>query len=472
MFRFLLLCLVLMFVAVPVLAEDDPVVARAGELTVRLSELRGALDNLNPQIMASMTMDDLEEFVSGVAHKALVEEHLEKTGALKKLAESEEGQMIRSTVLVELMFKRLQEELKLSDKEIDEALLKPEYDRFKGPDHRAMVERMEKEQKFRREIEEMRDEWLKAHTCETMEVNFALLDTLESALTEKQKASPLFQTKDGKAKLTVEDLHRFLEFYRFPGNLADLPANAKQEMASNAWFRAVVIQVAADQKVEKDSEFETLLNESYKARTAEQFYQTTDGEVTDSAVATKEVALFYEENKKNGAFDRPPEIKASHILVKEESEIKEVAEALKKGGDFAKLAGEKSTCPSGKRGGDLGYFTRGQMVKEFEEVAFGLKENEISAPVKTQFGWHIIQLTGRKDAETVPISQVDGMIRQRLLREKKGEHIREAIMKIAGDRKIEVYREKIPKDLLPPTVTPVPVPVEEGKEETSKPGKK
>ena len=92
------------------------------------------------------------------------------------------------------------------------------------------------------------------------------------------------------------------------------------------------------------------------------------------------------------------EIKASHILVKTEDEAKKLLEEISSGKSFADLAEEYSLCPSGQNGGDLGYFGRGMMVKSFEDAAFALGEiGEISSPVQTQFGWHLIQLTGKDD---------------------------------------------------------------------------
>jgi parvulin-like peptidyl-prolyl isomerase len=88
-------------------------------------------------------------------------------------------------------------------------------------------------------------------------------------------------------------------------------------------------------------------------------------------------------------------IRASHILVEKQSQALKVFEELKAGRDFKELARQYSTCPSGKRGGDLGFFGRGQMVKEFERAVFALKAGEVSSPVKTQFGYHIIKKTAR-----------------------------------------------------------------------------
>ena len=87
----------------------------------------------------------------------------------------------------------------------------------------------------------------------------------------------------------------------------------------------------------------------------------------------------------------PDKVHCAHILVKSESEAKAVLERLKKGEKFGRVARAVSRCPSGKRGGDLGTFTRGKMVKEFENAAFALGKGEVSGLVKTQFGYHIIK---------------------------------------------------------------------------------
>ncbi len=89
-------------------------------------------------------------------------------------------------------------------------------------------------------------------------------------------------------------------------------------------------------------------------------------------------------------------VNASHILVKDESRARELLAAIKGGKDFAQLARTHSECPSGKNGGSLGWFGRGQMVKEFEDAAFGAKKGDTVGPVKTQFGWHLIKVTDVK----------------------------------------------------------------------------
>ncbi|NHI92483.1 MAG: peptidylprolyl isomerase [Candidatus Lokiarchaeota archaeon] len=94
--------------------------------------------------------------------------------------------------------------------------------------------------------------------------------------------------------------------------------------------------------------------------------------------------------------DKPKgnQIRASHILVEKLSEAQNILEDLESGVSFNKLAQEHSSCPSKKRGGDLGFFGKGEMAPEFERAAYALNVGELSKPVKTQFGYHIIKRTG------------------------------------------------------------------------------
>ena len=89
-------------------------------------------------------------------------------------------------------------------------------------------------------------------------------------------------------------------------------------------------------------------------------------------------------------------VRASHILVKNRNEAVQIKKDIENGGSFEEYAQKYSLCPSGQRGGDLGYFGRGQMVKEFEDEAFELPVGEVSEPVLTDFGWHLIKVTDKK----------------------------------------------------------------------------
>ncbi|MED5534522.1 MAG: peptidylprolyl isomerase [Pseudomonadota bacterium] len=88
---------------------------------------------------------------------------------------------------------------------------------------------------------------------------------------------------------------------------------------------------------------------------------------------------------------------ARHILVENEEFCEQLKDQIADGADFSVLAKEHSTCPSGQRGGDLGSFSPGQMVQEFDSVVFSATVNEVQGPVKTQFGYHLIEVTNRTE---------------------------------------------------------------------------
>ncbi len=88
---------------------------------------------------------------------------------------------------------------------------------------------------------------------------------------------------------------------------------------------------------------------------------------------------------------------ARHILVDTEEFCNDLKNQIEAGADFAEIAAEHSSCPSGKKGGDLGEFSPGQMVKEFDEVVFSAELNQVHGPVKTQFGYHLLEITSRTD---------------------------------------------------------------------------
>jgi parvulin-like peptidyl-prolyl isomerase len=134
-------------------------------------------------------------------------------------------------------------------------------------------------------------------------------------------------------------------------------------------------------------------------------------------ISSEKLNNIYQENQ--DSFRTQEMVKASHILVQDQDgeslqKIIQIRKSIKSPQDFHRIASECSDCPSSLQCGDLGYFTRGKMVKEFENAAFELEVNEISQPVKTQFGYHIIMLTERKESKVADFNEVRESLEKRL----------------------------------------------------------
>jgi foldase protein PrsA len=133
-------------------------------------------------------------------------------------------------------------------------------------------------------------------------------------------------------------------------------------------------------------------------------------------VTEDEMKAYFEEKK--DTFNVKEQVNASHILVETEEKAKEVKEKLNAGGDFAELAKEYSTDGSASLGGNLGFFSRGDMVKEFEDTAFSLEVGKVSDPVKTEFGYHIIKVIEKKAAKEANYEENKEQIKDTILNEK------------------------------------------------------
>lgn len=158
-------------------------------------------------------------------------------------------------------------------------------------------------------------------------------------------------------------------------------------------------------------------------------------------IADDEVSAFYTENEDK--FVTPNQVKASHILVKEEDKIKEINEKLKSGESFEELAKAESECPSGQNGGDLGLFGKGKMVPEFETAAFALGLNEVSEPFKTDFGFHIVKVTEKSEGGKQTLEDVTDGIKRHLEQVKAQVVISKKVKDLRADATIEIENESL-----------------------------
>ena len=189
------------------------------------------------------------------------------------------------------------------------------------------------------------------------------------------------------------------------GNMPTMPPEQKREYLINYLADVVVLSQAAEQRKLGDRPdvmrrlafdhnrllMEALLQDAGRAALSDE----AEHKVYDEAI--KQVA-------------NEEEVRARHILVPTEDEAKAILAQLKDGADFAALAKEKSKDPGAAEGGDLGYFTKEQMVPEFAAVAFKLDKGQVSDPVKTQFGWHIIKVEDKRIKPTPTFDQVKAQI--------------------------------------------------------------
>ena len=176
------------------------------------------------------------------------------------------------------------------------------------------------------------------------------------------------------------------------------PATKKDNVLAFLIDMKIVSKAAEDKKVENSEDFKKRLAFT-RNRLLMDSLLASEGKAATTDEATKKV---YEDAAKQITGEQ--EVHARHILVPTEEEAKKVEDELKKGADFAELAKKKSKDPGASDGGDLGFFTKDQMVPEFSAVAFSLEPGKISDPVKTQFGWHIIKV---EDKRSKPIPEFD-----------------------------------------------------------------
>ncbi|WP_198137250.1 peptidylprolyl isomerase [Roseibium aggregatum] len=220
------------------------------------------------------------------------------------------------------------------------------------------------------------------------------------------------------------------ELQRFP------PAQWRKLLLDVMVDMELMAHAAREEGLDKDPDFQRQLD-FLKLRALRNAYlaQKIDGEVTD-----EEVQAAYD--KEFADFEGAEEINARHILVKDKAEAEAIIAELDGGADFAELAREKSTGPSGPNGGSLGYFAKGQMVPPFEAAAFALEPGTYTKePVETQFGWHVIKLEDKRRQEKPAFEEVANGLRQQLMRERYDARMAELKDQVA----VEIVDESLAK---------------------------
>jgi peptidyl-prolyl cis-trans isomerase C len=195
------------------------------------------------------------------------------------------------------------------------------------------------------------------------------------------------------------------------------PATKKDNVLSFLIDMKIVAKAAEDKKIADRDDFKTRLAFA-RNRLLMDNLLAVEGKAATTDEAMKKV---YDDASKQITGEQ--EVHARHILVETEDEAKQVEEELKKGADFAELAKKKSKDPGASDGGDLGFFTKDQMVPEFSTVAFALEPGKISDPVKSQFGWHVIKVEEKRARKAPEFEQVKAQIETYVTRKAQADYV-------------------------------------------------
>ncbi len=218
--------------------------------------------------------------------------------------------------------------------------------------------------------------------------------------------------------------------------IAGLPLEARRRVLVEYLVEAHLFAEAAGKgQLGTGKEFEERLA-YYKLRALrDTFYEK---KVRDAVTEAQAKSAYNEQIAKIAP---EPEVRARHILVKTEQEAKDLVKQLKAGADFIELAKKSSDGPSAQTGGDLGYFARGQMVKQFEDVAFALKPGEISAPVQTEFGWHVIKVEDKRNRPVPGFDEVKDQLMASLVQNQ----LKGVVQGLRGTAKVEIVDPELKK---------------------------
>jgi peptidyl-prolyl cis-trans isomerase C len=255
--------------------------------------------------------------------------------------------------------------------------------------------------------------WRRGLTCAVLSGSLAL--ALLAGPVHAEDANPVLAKVNG-VEIRKSDVAMAEE--ELGPSLAQMdPATKDDNVLSFLIDMKIAAKAAEDKKVQDSEDFKKRLAFA-RNRLLMDSLLASEGKAATTDDAMKKV---YEEASKQIAGEQ--EVRARHILVESEDDAKAIEAELKKGGDFAELAKKKSKDPGSSDGGDLGFFTKDQMVPEFANVAFSLEPGKISDPVKTQFGWHIIKVEEKRNRKPPEFDQVKGQIETYVTRKAQADYV-------------------------------------------------
>lgn len=225
-------------------------------------------------------------------------------------------------------------------------------------------------------------------------------------------------------------------------NISRMPQELQQQYSTEQGRKNLLEQIvsfelvyndAVDSGMENDKEYLAQLEGAKKELLTQASIARMMSEIN---ISDSEAEAFYNENKE--MFTQPATVTAKHILVDSQDKANSVKAEIDGGKSFEDAAMEYSSCPSKAQGGNLGAFSRGQMVPEFEEAAFKLEPGIVSDPVQTQFGFHLIKVESKNESAPKTFSEVKGAISNRLLQKKQNSKFLTTVDALKKKYKVEI----------------------------------
>lgn len=217
-------------------------------------------------------------------------------------------------------------------------------------------------------------------------------------------------------EITEKELNDLIKNYPPEQQIYMSSPQAKQQVLEQIIAFHLFHKMAIEEKITESKEYKEMI-EKMKVELASHMAATSI--IEGVKVEEAEEKAFYEENP--DLFEAQAQVSAKHILVENEDSANDIAKEIADGLAFEEAAKKYSTCPSKEQGGDLGYFSKGQMVPEFEKAAFEGEIGKVIGPVQTQFGYHLIRVEDKKEGSVVPFEQVQDQIHQQLIQNKQKE---------------------------------------------------
>lgn len=233
-------------------------------------------------------------------------------------------------------------------------------------------------------------------------------------------------------EITEKDLNALISRYPEQQRAAFASEGAKKNLLEQLISFELFNKFGKEMELDKTEEFKEALENVTKEILTSMAMNKALGDVT---VTEEDAKKYYDENK--DAFSVPPTVSARHILVSTEEEANKVREEINNGLSFADAAMKYSSCPSKEQGGNLGEFSKGMMVPEFEKASFDAEIGAISEPVKTQFGYHLIVVDSKNEGSVKSFEEVKNSVVNELLKKAQHKKYEDLLQQLEGKYGVE-----------------------------------